>query len=280
VSWKPKAHRLLKWPLLSALVLGSLASAFDYRVDQGGGPENLRERVARAYARWQGVDGTAVEARETEDAPNVIRYGDGTLFGPDTFSLTVQRTPDPTTVVLLNPAEPSDRALTHELGLLAGLSPDPGARSVMNPAISQEVDAELTPADEAALRALAAFVPADINQDGVVDFYDLADFGAAFGDTGVSLPADIDDNGVINRADLDLLRDAYTFGAPAETPPEEAAAAAIPGVGGSTLSGGAMSGGAMSGGTMSGGVQPGGTLSGGAQPGGTASGGAMSGGGL
>lgn len=292
-----KLHsRLFKWPLLSALVLGSLASAFDYRVDPEGGPQNLRERVARAYARWQGVDGTEVEARETEDAPNVIRYGDGTLFGPDTFSLTVQRTPDPTTVVLLNPAEPSDRALTHELGLLAGLSPDPGARSVMNPAISQEADAELTPADEAALRALAAFVPADINQDGVVDFYDLADFSAAFGETGVSLPADIDDSSVVNRADLDLLRDAYTFGAPAETAPEEAAAAATPGVGGmsggaqsggggSTLSGGAMSGGTMSGGTMTGGTmsgggQPGGTLSGGAQPGGTVSGGGMSGGGL
>ena len=33
------------------------------------------------------------------------------------------------------------------------------------------------PADEAALRALETFVPEDINQDGVVDFYDLADFG-------------------------------------------------------------------------------------------------------
>jgi hypothetical protein len=253
---------------LGGLILGGLAFAFDYRVDTAGGPEGLRERIARAYARWQEVEGAEITANETEDAPNTIRYGDGPAFGPDTLSLTVQRTPDPTTVVLLNPTEPSDRALTHELGLLAGLRPAPLTESVMNPAIAPEADAELTPADEAALRALAAFVPADINQDGVVDFYDLADFGAAFGETGVSLPADIDDNGVVNRADLDLLRAAYTLGAPAETPPEEAAAGEVPGVGG-------MSGGGVSGGTLSGGAMSGGTVSGE-----TASGGAMSGGGL
>jgi hypothetical protein len=245
-------NRLLKWSLLTTLVLGGLASAFDYRVAPGGGPEGLRERVARANARWQGVEGSEYEASETEGAPNVIRYGDGTRFGPDTLSLTVQRTPDPTTDVLLNPTEPSDRALTHELGLLAGLSPAPGARSVMNPAISQEASAELTPADEAALRALAAFAPEDINQDGVVDFYDLSDFGVAFGETGVSLPADIDENGVVNRADLDLLRAAYTFGAPAETPPEAG------GESGGALSGGTLSGGAVSGSGLSGGAVSGG----------------------
>ncbi len=255
--------RLLKWPLFTALVLGGLAFAFDYRIDAEGGPEGLSERVERAGARWSGVEGSEFEASETEDAPNVIRYGDGERFGSDTFSLTVQRTPNPTTEVLLNPAEPSDRALTHELGLLGGLSAAPGTRSVMNPAIPQEADAELTPADEAALRALAAFVAEDINQDGVVDFYDLADFSTAFGETGVSLPADIDDNGVVNRADLDRLRDAYTFGAPAETPPETGGA---PGIG--SMSGGSMSGGTVSGGTVSGGTGSGGSVSGGATSGG------------
>lgn len=255
--------RLLKWPLFTALVLGGLAFAFDYRIDAEGGPEGLSERVERASARWSGVEGGEFEAGEAEDAPNLIRYGDGERFGNDTFSLTVQRTPNPTTEVLLNPAEPSDRALTHELGLLGGLSAAPGARSVMNPAIPQEADAELTPADEAALRALAAFVAEDINQDGVVDFYDLADFSTAFGETGVSLPADIDDNGVVNRADLDRLRDAYTFGAPAETSPE---AGETPGIGG--LSGGSMSGRAISGDTVSGGTGSGGSLSGGAASGG------------
>lgn len=267
MSRKSRANRLrLRWLLPGALILGGLAFAFDYRLDTAGGPEGLRERVARAYARWQEVDGAEVAANETEDAPNVIRYGDGPTFGPDTLSLTVQRTPNPTTEVLLNPTEPSDRALTHELGLLAGVSPAPLTESVMNPAIAPEADAALTPADEAALRALAAFLPEDINQDGAVDFYDLADFGAAFGETGVSLPADIDDNGVVNRADLDLLRAAYTFGAPAETPPEAAAAGAVPGVGG--MSGGGMSGGTLSGGTMSGGSASDGTASGGTMSGG------------
>ncbi len=250
--------RLLKWPLLGVLVLGGLAFALDYRIDPSGGPDTLRARIASAAAAWTNVPGGVVDLQETEDAPNRIAYGDGTRFGPDTLSLTVQRGPDPATDVLLNPGEPSDQALTHELGLLAGLSPAPGGRGVMNPAIPPESSAELTPADEEALRALAAFVSEDINQDGVVDFYDLADFGEAFGETGVSLPADIDENGVVNRADLGLLEAAYTFGAPAETAPEDALAGASP------ESGGASSGGTASGGTVSGGSGSGGAASGGA----------------
>ena len=245
--------RWLKWPLLGVLTLGSLAFALDYRVDTTGGPDTLRGRIAKAAAAWLDVPGGVVNLKETPKAPNRIAYGDGTKFGPDTFSLTVQKGPEPATDVLLNPAEPNQRALTHELGLLAGLSPAPKARGVMNPAIPQEANANLTPADEEALRALNAFVPEDINQDGVVDFYDLADFGAAFGETGVSLPADIDENGVVNRADLGLLEAAYTFGAPAETAPDEALANASLGSGG-TVSGGTASGGAPSGGTASGGA--------------------------
>ena len=65
-----------------------------------------------------------------------------------------------------------------------------------------------------------------------------------------------------DRADLDLLRAAYTFGAPAENPPEDALA-----------SGGAASGGTASGGAVSGGAASGGAVSGGAASGGTASGG-------
>ena len=254
--------RWLKWPLLELLTLGSLAFALDYRVDSAGGPDTLRDRIAKAAAAWSDVPGGVVNLKETLDAPNVISYGDGTKFGPDTFSLTVQKGPEPATDVLLNPSEPNQRALTHELGLLAGLSPAPKASGVMNPAIPQESNSSLTPADEEALRALAAFAPEDINQDGVVDFYDLADFGAAFGETGVSLPADIDENGVVNRADLSLLEAAYTFGAPAETAPDEALAAASP------ESGGAASGGAASGGTVSGGAASGGAVSGGAASGG------------
>lgn len=249
--------RLIKWPLLGALVLGGLAFAIDYQVDGAGGPEGLSERVERAVRTWRAVEGGGFDLQEADDAPNRILYGDGPAFGPDTLSLTVVRGPDPATDVLLNPTEPSERALLHELGLLAGLSTLPGERAVMNPAVPQEADAELTPADEAALRALETFVPEDINQDGVVDFYDLADFGDAFGETGVSLPADINDSGTVDRADLELLTAAYTFGAPAENPPEGALAS------GGVASGGAASGGAVSGGAASGGATSGGAASGG-----------------
>lgn len=249
--------RFIKWPLLTMLVLGGLAFALDYRIDSAGGPGSLQRRVDEAVRQWTAVEGGGFDVNEAEDAPNRIAYGDGTAFGPDTLSLTVQRSPDPATDVLLNPTEPDERALLHELGLLAGLSPAPGERAVMNPAIPQEADAELTPADESALRALETFVPEDINQDGVVDFYDLSDFGDTFGETGVSLPADIDESGTVDRADLDLLRAAYTFGAPAENPPEDALAS------GGTASGGAASGGAVSGGAASGGAVSGGTASGG-----------------
>lgn len=246
---------------VGGLVVGSLAFAFDYRLGGGEGPEGLEARIARAAERWLSVEGGEVNANETPDAPNIVGYGDGTAFGPDTFSLTVQRTPEGTTEVLLNPAELNDRALTHELGLLAGLSPAPLTESVMNPAIPPEAGPELSPADEAALRALITFAPEDINQDGVVDFYDLAELGAAFGETGVNVPADIDRSGVVNRDDLGRLRAAYTFGSPAETSPDEAVAGEVPAVGeaaASTLSGGAMSGGAMSGGAMSAGAMSGG----------------------
>lgn len=252
--------RWLKWPLLAVLTLGSLAFALDYRIDPEGGPDTLRARIGRAATAWTDVPGGVVGLTETKDAPNRVGYGDGTRFGPDTFSLTVQKGPDPAADVLLNPTEPNDRALTHELGLLAGLSPTPGTKGVMNPAIPPESNAELSPADEEALRALAAFVREDINQDGVVDFYDLAAFGSAFGETGVSLPADIDKNGVVNRADLGLLEAAYTFGAPSETAPEDALAEASPGgdVSGGTGSGGVASRGTVSGGTVSGGAASGG----------------------
>ncbi len=257
--------RAIKWSLLALLIVSGMAFAFDYSVDTANGPETLRKRVADAVARWRNVEGGTFPARESEDADNVIRYGDGTLFGPDTYSLTVRRLPETQTEVLLNPTEPNDRALTHELGLLAGLSAKPGERSVMNPAIGQDATAALTPADESSLRALETFEPEDVNQDGTVDFYDLADIGGAFGETGISIPEDVDDSGRVDNGDLERLRAAYTFGSPAETPE------GIPGgeAANSAVSSGAVSGGAMSGGATSGGSGPEGTSSGGASSGGS-----------
>ncbi len=250
--------RLCTWSLLGTLVLGGLAFALDYRIDPAGGPDTLAGRVERAVDIWMNVTDGVFEPRERDDTENRIAYGDGTRFGPDTFSLTVQNGPDPSTDVRLNPTEPNEQALLHELGLFAGLDPTTDSVGVMNPAIPTDARTGLSPSDEEALRTLATFVREDVNQDGVVDFYDLSDLGKAFGESGVSLPADIDENGVVNRADLGLLEAAYTFGAPSETPPEDALASASAGSTGSggaaTVSGGTESGGAVSGGAASGGA--------------------------
>jgi len=234
-------------PLLFLAALGSLAFAVDYRLAAEGGPGDLAERVAEAFATWAEVEGAEVDAQVTEDADNLIRYGDGAAFGPDTLSLTVQRTPQNTTEVLLNPTEVSERALLHETGLLLGLPPAPGTRSVMNPAIPEGAEAALTPADESAIREENAFAAEDINQDGTVDFYDLAELGAAFGQTGVNLPADITGDGTVNRADLERLRAVYVFGAPSEAAPSGITGA---------VTGGGMTGGALTGGAMTGGAAP------------------------
>ncbi len=244
--------------LFFVLFLGGAAWAVDYRINAEGGADTLGERVEAAFARWAEVEGGEVTSNQTPEADTLIRYGDGARFGPDTLSLTVQRTPDPETRVLLNPTAADERALLHEVGLLLGLSPAPLTQSVMNPALPAGAADELTPADETALRALVAFAPEDIDQDGSVDFYDLAALGAAFGQTGVNLPEDITGDGVVDGNDLERLRAAYVFGAPSEVPPEEALAAsgaAAPGdLTEAPMTGGAMTGGAMTGGTMTGGA--------------------------
>lgn len=81
----------------------------------------------------------------------------------------------------------------------------------------------------------------------MVDFYDLAALAAAYGSRGVNLPEDITGDGVVDGADLERLRAAYVFGAPAEVPPE-AAVEGDP----EAMTGGAMTGGAMTGGALTG----------------------------
>jgi hypothetical protein len=236
------------WGALAAsFLIGGAAFAVDYRLNAEGGPGDLSERVVRAFEQWAAVEGGEVSFREDPDARAVVRYGDGTRFGPDTLSLTVQRTPEPETQVLLNPTAPNERALLHEVGLLLGLAPAPLTQSVMNPLIGAGADAEIAPADEAALRARVAFAPEDINQDGVVDFYDLASLAAAYSSRGVNLPEDITGDGVVDGADLERLRAAYVFGAPSEVPPEEAAAEGAGTDLPDPMTGGAMTGGAMMG---------------------------------
>ena len=213
--------RLLKL-VLSVLVLTvSAALAVTYSVDPDGGPDDLAERVAQAFAAWLELDDTLV-AEMTADAPNVFSYGDPRMFGEDIYSLTVQRqSPERRVNVIVNPAavQPDDaNALLHEAGLLLGLSAaDVG---VMNPALPNE-PLVLGEMEIEALGTAQTSLPEDINQDGEVNFYDLVEFSRSFGQPGVSLPADIDEDGEVDRDDLELLRNAYVFNPPSSEPPTE-----------------------------------------------------------
>lgn len=202
------------------LLLVGVALAITYRVDPGGGPLDLEERVAAALAAWTDAEGVTVEATLSADADIVIGYGSGAAFGPDAHSLTVVRSVGGrrTLELRLNPASPYlERALLHEVGILLGLTPS--ETGVMNPRLSEATPSAPTADDFSALRALRTTPPEDINRDGVVDFYDLWLLAQSFGRSGINLPADINRDGVVDQADLALLKAAYVFGAPSETPP-------------------------------------------------------------
>ncbi len=212
--------------LISVALLGGLVLAIDYQVDGEGGPPNLADAVAAAFSVWGGVEGANVEANLVEGG-NLIRYGGGDDFGPETYSLTVQRTEDDTrrVNVLLNPTlEPQNdlrrRALLHETGVLLGLNTLSGEDGgVMNPVFPAGAAANLSEADRTAIVGLESFAAEDVNRDGAVDFYDLAVLASSFGQSGVSLEGDINEDGVVDDADVARLREAYVFGEPAETDP-------------------------------------------------------------
>lgn len=211
-------------------------------------PEELVAALRRAVAAWEaaaertlGIDVVLAEGaggeegsedgsedgdREAATTPPdvrraVARWAERDRFGPDTRTLTLQRPGEPTTLLVSPGAD--DAALLHEIGLLLGLEPTFGneAPSAMRPALASATEDRVErpgAADLAALEALLRFPPADLNRDGVVDFYDLLELAESFGARGF-LPADLDGNGVVDEADLERLRAAYTFTPPAESPP-------------------------------------------------------------
>lgn len=200
-----------------------------YSVDESGGPLLLSSAVASAAQAWsaaapeavtfQAADGQTAEADGATSSVHRIAYGDVGLFGPDALSFTLLHPGSSATEVLVSPTagDMLTPVLLHELGVLAGL-PE-GGEGVMASAVPAGVAAP-TPVDVEALRQLRVFAPEDINRDGVVDFYDLAELAQAYGSRGVNLAADLNGDGVVDDADLEALRRAYRFSPPAERPPD------------------------------------------------------------
>ncbi len=181
-------------------------------VDPAGGPLVLSEEVAAAFDIWQ----ESFPAETLAEPAARIAFA-GELLGPDTASLTL-RYDDGRTDVLLSPARyATGPVLVHEIGVLLGLSPE--GDGVMDPAIDEASPTAPTEADVAMLRDARAYPPADLTRDGVVDFYDLAAFGEAFGSVGLNIRADLNGDGSVDDADLAILREAYVFTAPSRPPP-------------------------------------------------------------
>jgi len=210
--------------LIVLLIIVSLLLAVTYRVDESGGPEGLAAAVAAAFAVWQGVPDADFTLNVEDNADNIIRYGDGNRFGPDAVSLSVVRNSNRgrEVVALIDPAKPSERerALLHETGALLGLRPMPNQAGVMNPSIAA-TEATLSEADREAIAALGLFPAEDLNRDGTVNFYDLAEFAAQYDQDSVSLAADLNGDGLVNDEDIAQLREAYIFSSPSETDPAE-----------------------------------------------------------
>ena len=206
-----------------ALIAG-VAAAIEYHVDPSGGPEALTGWVAEAFDAWEDAAVEELGVTRVEEADTVFAYGEPSQLGPDAVTVTISRSDDAgrTLTVLAHP-ERTDllrRALLHETGLVIGLSP--GEDGAMSPWLAPDEPAQLGDADASALHAMQDALPGDINRDGVVDFYDLILLARDFGRRGAGIAADLTGDGVVAEADLEILKEAYTFGEPSQSPPTPA----------------------------------------------------------
>lgn len=205
--------------VVALLGLFVLAAGQSYSVDVSGGPLTLPEEVAEAAAAWNSASEEA-RLEQSAAAENRISFADPELLGPDLVSATLVRDDETGLEVWLNPETYREfpQALVHELGLLLGL---PSASSgVMDPALSGDNPNAPTEADLQALAVAQGRTGGDIDGDGVVGLADLAALGRAYGQRGVNLAADLDGDGMVGAADVELLRENYTFTAPAPVPEE------------------------------------------------------------
>jgi len=200
---------------LIIVIIFFLTSAFalEYFVK---GDKLLKETVSEAFANWAGLE-PKLEISQEENAKTTIEYGKSELFGPDTYSLSVQEQTQTNSIkVLINP-EKKDlmRIILLETGLLLGLQLQ--SEGIMNPLINDK-ELSLGEPELSELAKLHQFEKEDLNQDGVVDFYDLVELAKAFGQTGINSPADINSDGKVDNQDLELLKAKYSFSLPSASP--------------------------------------------------------------
>jgi len=193
-----------------------------YRVVEEGAPPGFAGQVARAFASWTGVSGSAFRARAVaEGAVAEIGVGGEVPFNPDLQARTlIWRDAEGALISAaseLNPAalprgSALDALLLGEAGALAGLAGLP-AESV-TAVTSPPTRLRLSAADIAALRA-AFPAPGDVNSDGLVDFEDLAiyalQFGRTAGDDPAALTADLTGDGRVDIRDGVEIGQRYTF---------------------------------------------------------------------
>jgi hypothetical protein len=186
-----------------------VAAPIELRIDV---PDDatLRAAVEAAAAAWRDA-GAPMRVTFDEDAPDRIRVGDASLFGPDALAFSRRTLDAPGVEVLLRPGGDGRRldVLARELGLLAGL-PD-GGSAVRSGRLPARTPAAPTVADAQALLAARSGAPEDLNGDGRVDLYDLALLAEAYGRVGTRLAADLDGSGTVDDADMERLRAAYEF---------------------------------------------------------------------
>ncbi len=211
---------------LTALVgiAGMAAAQGTFSVDSAGGPLTLPEEVEAAFLKWADA-GVKEIPEEAEQADTAFRFGSVDLLGPDTVTLTLQRSEStPGLEIIVHPELYRDfpGALLHETGLALGLTA--GSQGVMRPALAAGAEPEVTAADAASVVSALAAVRGDLTGDGVVDFRDLLELAEQFGQRGINLPADLDGDGVVTMDDLVELRTLYEFLPPGEPVPEAPAA--------------------------------------------------------
>lgn len=193
-----------------AFLFLSLAFAIDYFVS---GDKLLQDTTDKVFADWTLLE-PKLEAQQNKDSKNTISYGKTELFGPDTYSLTVQEQNDDSRIkILINPSlsDLLERVIYHETGLLIGL--ETKKAGVMKPAIS-DAAAELGERESMQLSDLYKYDKADLNQDGQIDFYDLIELAKAYGQQGINSRADLNSDGVVDDKDLQILKQSYVFGSP------------------------------------------------------------------